>query len=214
MAAARERDGMNQRGDEGGRVYDRRPYADYTGYVPVNSPWTLRDPSRWQPLFITPGNGTFLGQQFITPQWGLTQPYSSSNPSRFNALPPVDSNHRRRDSYQAQADEVIAVQVALTDYQKMVAELFDNKISSLGFSALFITLSRGFSLDQFVHYDFLTNLAAFDGGIATWKEKSATTRCARSRPSGICIAARRSADGEAPDEGSSTTCPEASGDHT
>lgn len=27
------------------------------------------------------------------------------------------------------------------------------------------------SLDQFVQYDFLTNAAAFDGGIATWKEK-------------------------------------------
>ena len=171
VAAARERDGMNQRGDEGGRVYDRRPYEDYTGYVPANSPWTLRDPSRWQPLFTTPGNGTFLGQQFITPQWGVTEPYSYKDPSRFNALPPVDSNHHRRDSYQAQADDVIAAQAALTDYQKMVAELFDNKINSLGFSALFITLSRGFSLDRFVHYDFLTNLAAFDGGIATWKEK-------------------------------------------
>jgi hypothetical protein len=171
VAAARERDGMNQLGDEGGRVYDRRPYEDYTGYVPENSPWTLRNPSRWQPLFTTPGNGTFVGQQFITPQWGVTEPYSYANPSRFNALPPVDSNHHRRDSYQAQADEVIAAQAALTDHQKMVAELFDNKINSLGFSALFITLSRGFSLDQFVHYDFLTNLAAFDGGIATWNEK-------------------------------------------
>ena len=66
---------------------------------------------------------------------------------------------------------MIAAQASLTDYQKMVAELFDNKISGLGFSALFIALSRGMSLDEFVHYDFLTNVAAFDGGIATWKEK-------------------------------------------
>ena len=66
---------------------------------------------------------------------------------------------------------MIAAQASLTDYQKMVAELFDNKISGLGFSALFIALSRGMSLDEFVHYDFLTNMAAFDGGIATWKEK-------------------------------------------
>jgi hypothetical protein len=79
VAAARERDGMNQLGDEGGRVYNRRPYENYT--------------------------------------------------------------------------------------------LFDNKIASLGFSALFITLSRGLSLQQFVEYDFLTNMAAFDGGIATWHEK-------------------------------------------
>ena len=27
------------------------------------------------------------------------------------------------------------------------------------------------TLEEFVHYDFLTHVAAFDGGIATWKEK-------------------------------------------
>jgi hypothetical protein len=171
VAAARERDGMNQLGDEGGRLYDRRPYEDYTGYTPDNTPWTLRNPSRWQPLLTTGGNGTFTGQQFITPQWGRTSPYSFANVAPFSAPPPIDSDHRRRDAYKVQADEVMAVQAALTDYQKMVAELFDNKINSLGFSALFITLSRGLTLDQFVHYDFVTNVAAFDAGIATWKEK-------------------------------------------
>jgi hypothetical protein len=171
VAAFRERDGMNQLGDEGGRKYDRLPYADYTGYEPVNSPWDLRDPSRWQPLFTTPGNGTFHGQQFVTPQWALTKPYSYRSPHVFHVPPPQDSDHYRRQGYRAQADELIAIQAGLTDYQKMVAELFDNKISSLGFSALFITLSRGLSLDQFVQYDFLTNMAAFDGGIATWLHK-------------------------------------------
>jgi hypothetical protein len=171
VAAARERDGMNQLGDEGGRVYNLQPYRDYTGYTPVNTPWTLVNPSRWQPIFTTPGNGTFQGQQFITPQWALTRPYSFNHPAPFNTLPPVDSNHRRRAAYKAQADEVMAIQAGLTDRQKMTAELFDNKITSLGFSALFITLSRGMSLEEFVHYDFLTNMAAFDGGIATWNEK-------------------------------------------
>ena len=170
VAAARERDGMNQLGDEAAR-YNRRPYEDYTGYVPVNTPWLVRNPSRWQPIFTTPGNGTFHGQQFVTPQWSRTRPYSYTSPVQFNVQPPSDSDHRRREAYKAQADEVMAVQVGLTDYQKMVAELFDNKISSLGFAALFISVSRGFSLDQFVHYDFLTNLAAFDTGIATWNEK-------------------------------------------
>lgn len=171
VVAARERDGMNQLGDAGGRVYDRRPYEDYTGYTPVNDPWTLKNPSRWQPIFTTRGNGTFLGQQFVTPQWALTRPYSYGDPSLFNAPPPVDSNHNRRAAYQAQADDVMSIQANLTDYQKMVSELFDNKIASLGFSALFITLSRGLSLDEFVQYDFLTNMAAFDAGIATWNEK-------------------------------------------
>jgi hypothetical protein len=66
---------------------------------------------------------------------------------------------------------VMAAQAQLTDYQKMVAELFDNKITGLGFAALFVSQSRGMSLDEFVQYDFLTNVAAFDGGIATWRDK-------------------------------------------
>jgi hypothetical protein len=171
VAEKRERDGMNQLGDEGGRKYNRRPYEDYTGYKPVNTAFKLLDPSRWQPLVTTPGNGTFTSQHFVTPQWGLTRPYSYSDPRRFRAPKPEDSEFHNVFAYKAQADEVIAVQAALTDYQKMVAELFDNKISGLGFSALFVAISRGMSLEEFVHYDFLTNLAAFDGGIATWKEK-------------------------------------------
>jgi hypothetical protein len=171
VAAARERDGMNQLGDEGGRVYDRRPYADYTGYTPVNTSWKLWSPSRWQPLFTTSGNGTFLGQQFATPQWGLTTPYSYRNAAAFRTPPPVDSHHHRRHAYEAQANEVMTAQANLTDYQKMAAEHFDNKISGLGFAALFIAQSRGMSLDEFVHYDFLTNMAAFDGGITTWRDK-------------------------------------------
>ena len=66
---------------------------------------------------------------------------------------------------------MLAASAALTDAQKAMAELFDNKVRSLGFSALFIAQSRGFTLDQFVHYDFLVNMAAFDGGIASWNEK-------------------------------------------
>jgi hypothetical protein len=171
VADARERDGMNQLGDANGRRYDRQPYADYTGYSPVNLPWRLSNPSRWQPLVTTPGNGTFTAQQFATPQWALTAPYFLDSPAAFGTPPPRDSNHHRRHAYAAQAEEVMSAQVQLTDYQKMVAELFDNKISGLGFAALFVTQSRGMSLGEFVQYDFLTNVAAFDGGIVAWRDK-------------------------------------------
>ena len=75
IVAARERDGMNQLGDEGGRQYNRQPYADYTGYEPVNTAYTLSNPSRWQPNVVTTGNGLFKAQQFVTPQLRLTVPY-------------------------------------------------------------------------------------------------------------------------------------------
>jgi hypothetical protein len=70
-----------------------------------------------------------------------------------------------------QAGAVLAVSAALTDHQKMLAEMFDNKLFSIGLSALVVAQSRGFTFDEFVRYDFLTNVAAFDGGIATWNEK-------------------------------------------
>jgi len=174
VVAAREHDGMNQLGDEGDRTFNRAPYADYLGYTPVNTAHELRDPSRWQPLVVTDGSGVFRVQQFVTPQLRVTRPYSYDDPDRFRVGPPRESMLRGphgRAAYRAQADEVLAASAALSDRQKMTVELFDNKISSLGFSALFASQSHGLSLDEFVQYDFLTNVAAFDTAIAVWNEK-------------------------------------------
>jgi hypothetical protein len=110
-------------------------------------------------------------QQFVTPQLRLTRPYAYPSPSMFSAPPPVNSSPSS-PAYQQQADQVLAVSAGLTDYQKMAAELFDNKLASLGVSAFFAWASRGLSLEEFVFIDFLTNAAAFDGAIAIWQEKA------------------------------------------
>lgn len=170
VVAARLHDGMNQLGDEGGQNFHRQPYADYTGYRPVNTAYMLSNPSRWQPRVLTAGNGIFRVQQFVTPQMGQTTPYSIKNLNPLKALPPVHSNHNH-PGYKQQVDQVLAASAALTDHQKMMAELFDNKLFGLGFSALFVSLARGLTLDEFVQYDFLTNAAAFDVAIVVWKEK-------------------------------------------
>jgi len=175
IVAFRERDGMNQLGDEGGQKYNRQPYADYTGYAPVNTVDDLRDPSRWQPRQVAVGGGIFRVQEFVTPQYRKTRPYSYVNPNQFSVPRPASSNPtgpHGRQAYQEQADEVLRASAELTDYKKMVAELFDNKILSLGFSAVFAAQSRGLSLMDFIHLDFVTNLAAFDTGIAVWNEKT------------------------------------------
>ena len=171
VAADREHDGMNQLGDEGGQKYDRHPYEDYTGYAPVNTPQFLFNPSRWQPLIGDNGLGKFQSQIFVTPQWGRTRPYSFASPARMTAPRPSASNVRNFGAYKAQADEVIDVQAHLTDAQKALAEFFDHKLNSLGFAAFFMIQTRGLSIDDLVIYDFLTNMAAFDAGIPTWKEK-------------------------------------------
>lgn len=174
VVADREHDGMNQLGDEGGREYNRFPYADTTGYEPRNSPYELRDASRWQPEIVSNGNGIFSAQQFVTPQMAVTRAYSFRNVNQFQSPAPVDSQLRGpqgRQRYKAQADVVIAATANLNDETKMIAEFFNNKVGSLGYATLFVALSRGMTIDQVVQYDFLVNAAAFDGAIATWNQK-------------------------------------------
>lgn len=170
VVLARLNDGMNQLGNVNCK-YNCKPYADYTGYKPVNTAYDLLDPSRWQPNVSDNGKGIFSVQQFVTPQWRLTQPYTYRNPGNFTVPAPVNSDVRNIDAYKQQADEVLALQAGLTDDQKMTAELFNNKLNSLGLSELFDIQSRGLNLDQTVQFIFLNNMAAFDGGIAIWNQK-------------------------------------------
>lgn len=175
VVAAREHDGMNQLGDASGSLYNLRPYADTTGYEPVNKGERLLNPRRWQPDTLTAGSGIFFTQQFVTPQWADTQPYSYNEPTLIAPFPRKSYAVRPKGAplplYRAQADEVLAVQAALTDRQKLLAEFFDDKIHSLGFSTLAATLALGLDLRQFVQLDFLVNAAAFDTGITVWKNK-------------------------------------------
>jgi len=171
LIAARLHDGMNQLGDEGGVKYNRRPYSDYTGYKPVNTAYELIDPSRWQPNVNTKGGGLFQVQQFVTPQYRLTKPYSYDDPAAFHVPPPLKSDVHNFDAYKQQADEVLAASAALTDVLKAKAELFDDKIMALGTPGIYLDITHHFTLDQFVQERFMSHLAAFDAGIFVWQEK-------------------------------------------
>lgn len=175
VVAARESDGMNQLGDEEGSPYFRRPYSDYTGYAPINSAEKLKNPRRWQPDTLSAGNGIFVSQQFVTPQFGNTKPFSYSK-VRLRAPKPrksfaVSRKGGARRPYKAQANEVLEVQANLTDREKLISEFFDDKIGSLGFSTVAASLYHGLSLEQFVQLDYLVNVAAFDTGITIWQNK-------------------------------------------
>ncbi len=170
VVAGRVHDGMNQLGDEGDRDFNPMPYMDYTGYVPANTAYEFRRHNHWQPDLQRAGIGLYKVQQFVTPQWALTEAYTYDDPSHFDFQRPFDSD-TSGPLYRQQADEVLAASANLTDEQKALSELFDNKIFGLGFSALFASQSRGHSLMEFVQLDFLTNMAAFDAGIAVWYAK-------------------------------------------
>jgi len=171
VVAGRENDGMNQLGDADGRMDNPDPYSDYTRYVPKNTAYKLIKPSQWQPDIQRQGMGLYKIQKFITPQYGLVEPYSYEDPADYEVPPPVASMWNNHVLYKQQADEVLDASADLTDEQKLKSELFDNKIFSLGFSAVFAAQSRGLSLEEFVQLDFLTNMAAFDAGIFFWRAK-------------------------------------------
>ena len=171
VAIGRENDGMNQLGFDDGRDFNPVPYADYTGYEPANTAYELFDARRWQPDLQRLGMGLYKIQQFVTPQYALVEPYSYLDPQDFSVPPPENSQKLGQPFYKAQADEVLEASANLTEMQKLKAELFDNKIISLGLSAVIESANRNQSLLEFVQLDFLTNMAAFDAGIFIWQEK-------------------------------------------
>ena len=171
VVIGRENDGMNQLGYEVDRGLNPMPYADYTGYEPRNTPYELKRAASWQPDLQRVGMGVYKAQQFVTPQYALVEPYSYASPKAFEVPPPVASYRVKGPAYRAQADEVLAASANLTDEQKLKAEFFDDKIRSLGFSVVDVALQRGLGLLDFVHLDFVTNMAAFDAGIVVWQEK-------------------------------------------
>jgi hypothetical protein len=181
VAVARARDGMNLLGDVG-RRYNPRPFADYTGYRPVNTAFELVDPSRWQPQLTphrrrlgagTGDKGIFIVQHIITPQMRLVRPYTYEDPGQFRLAPPDFSDHHRRRDYKRSVDEMLEASAGLTDEQKVKAEVFDNKILGLTQSA--VVKSRHhpeLGIHGWVQYQLAHLLATLDATIAVWHQKA------------------------------------------
>ncbi|MCY4147485.1 MAG: vanadium-dependent haloperoxidase [Chloroflexi bacterium] len=159
--AGRLNDGYNQLGN----------YADTTGYAPVNSPTELSDPSRWQPDIVRRGIGIYTAQQFVTPQVANVEPFADFDPRAIRVPAPADSDPANAAAYKAQADEVLAISANLTDEQKMLAEIFDNKVRAFGASFQVVSRSLGLSISENIIADFLVMLAIHDATIPIWQEK-------------------------------------------
>lgn len=168
---ARVHDGINQLGDEGGCIYNCEPYADYTGYRPVNTAYKLRFPSRWQPAVVSKGNGLYSVQHFVTPQLGKTEPYTIKRGKDFIAPFPWDSQVINYHGYKAQADAVLQASANLTDEQKVKAEFFDHKFNSIFAAAASVVGLLNLSLEESVVIEFATNVASFDTAVSIWYNK-------------------------------------------
>ncbi len=145
-------------------------YADTTGYVPVNTPDRVVDPSRWQQLRFA--NGASPGA--IAPHWGRVIPFSLSTPSVYRPAPPPEFGS---PTYLAQIKEVVDLTAALDDRKKLIAEYWADGPGTVlppGHWQLFgqfVSDRDRHDLDRDVKLFFMLGNAVFDAGIACWECK-------------------------------------------
>jgi hypothetical protein len=114
----RQADGSNQAGN----------YADTCEpacYQPVNSPDSIVDPDRWQPLRLP--NGTV--QRFLTPHWRNVTPFALTSAAQFRpdhgpAVSVVGGQPSGK--YIQEVDEQLKYSANLTDTQKVIAQYWED----------------------------------------------------------------------------------------
>jgi hypothetical protein len=168
----RHADGSNQLGDRTPPDSLGRPtfYADYTHYAPWNTPDSIIDPTRWQPLRI---NGVV--QKFVAPQWYLVTPFALTSASQFRT--PGMKPNGPTGGLQRAVDQAIEYSRNLTDREKVIAEYWaDGPHSELPpghwclFGALISARDRHTEDDDAKMFFAMAN-AGMDAGIAAWDIK-------------------------------------------
>ena len=161
----RHGDGSNQLGD-----LHPGAYSDYTGYIPVNTPDRVVDPSQWQQLRFANG----AAPDYIAPHWGSVVAFSLTSGAQFRpAGPPTFGSAK----HLAEVEELINITSALDDEQKVIAEYWADGPRTVlppGHWQLFgqfVSQRDRNSLDEDVKLFFLLGNAVFDAGIACWETK-------------------------------------------
>jgi hypothetical protein len=186
VLAFRHGDGANQLGDLNPGA---GPYADYTGYQPLNPPiWVAKpsvpgdipNPSHWQPLTYLNHAKVIVTPVYIGPHWGRVVPFAMTSGAQFRPVPPLPWGD---PGLKSQIDEIMALQAGLTDPQKCIAEYWaDGPNSELppGHFNLFaqvISARDAHTLDDDAKLFFALTNAIFDAGIACWDAKRAYDFC-------------------------------------
>ncbi|KAI0559265.1 PAP2/haloperoxidase-like protein [Gracilaria domingensis] len=189
-------DGWNSEGDLTATQKNYKQFfADYTDYTPFNNPWKIDFPFKWQPMLEDNGRGFFFRQEFVAPYAGsaisfslspeevesrkVTSPYRKDTATIDEALPRDIKTLRR------QAKKLLSVSENLTEKERVLAELFDNKakafrteenpagIASIATAVRFLLVGPGLdlNLDEEIIYGMGSNFASFDSLMTAWKEK-------------------------------------------
>jgi hypothetical protein len=165
----RHHDGSNQLGDLAPGAY-----ADYTGYVPVNTPTHVNDVNHWQPLMV-PSGPDLVAQKYTTPHWGLVAPFAMTSGSQFR--PAAGPAHYPSAAFTAQAQALINISAGLDDHEKTIAEFWADGPGTWfppghwAFYGQWISRRDGHSLDDDVKMFFALGNALLDASIACWDDK-------------------------------------------
>jgi hypothetical protein len=160
------------------------PFADYSGYKPVNppnsfvnpNPNTIVDPDRWQPIQLP--NGAV--QQAITPYWNQVTPFALQSGSQLRPSEDAFVKYSKDpDAYIKQAEKVLQISANLTDEQKAIAEYWaagPGTVSPLGLWDQFaqeVSTKKGYGLDDDAKLFFALNNSYLDASIVAWDAKFA-----------------------------------------
>lgn len=160
----RHADGSNQLGD-----LAPGSYSDYTNYQPVNTPDTIIDPNRWQPLRL--GGVT---QKFIAPHWGNVVPFALKSIHQYKIKAPSLAGSKE---YLEQAREIVSYSATLTEVQKVIAEYWaDGPSSELppghwNLFAQFVSQRDEHNIDKDAKMFFAMNNAMLDACVWAWGVK-------------------------------------------
>ena len=172
VIAYRRDDGSNQLGAASGG--DGRPYADYTGYRPVNAPGVVVDPFRWMPIPFSDGKGGTVSPGFLTPYWGRVKPFALESSDQFRPPPPPGWGSER---LAREVEEVARVQADLTLEQKTIVEFMREGPRSTGQSGHWLQFAQDvsrrdhYTLDQDVKLFFSVGNVVMDAFVACWESK-------------------------------------------
>src|SRR5712691_6297001 len=184
MLAIRHNDGSNQLGN---LTPSGVPYADYTGYSPVNPATTVPlgtgydysslNPNHWQPL--TYFNGiTTVTQSFVGAQWYKVTPFAMRSADEFLPfIARVGPALYPSETYLNQAQDLVAISAGLTDTQKMIAEYWANgphtELPPVHWDlfAQFVSARDHHTVDDDAQMFFALTAAIHDAGIAAWDAK-------------------------------------------
>lgn len=180
----RHNDGSNQLGNlTPGGV----PYADYTGYVPVNHsstvpviPATVVDVNHWQPLQYVDASGVFVTPSFVGPHWNKVIPFALTSGDQFRSkIAESGPALFGSETFIRQAQDLITISANLTDEQKMIAEYWADGPRSetppghWDLFAQFVSTRDEYGLDKDVKMFFAMTNAMLDASIVAWDAKRA-----------------------------------------